>query len=731
VPAKGPAEKISGSKGATGEAAVLDVSAPADRARLANEQAALRRVATLVATGTPSSEVFAAVANEVGRLLNLPLFTVARFAPDQEIAIVVGALGNHPQQAGVSVSLEQPSAAGLVRTTGRPARIDGPRKITGAGGSMTVTGTAAAPIIVDGRIWGAIAAGTDAPAGLSQGAEEQLTQFTELVATAIANSDAQTEVTRVLTEQAALRRLATLVAHGGSPDEVFMAVAREISNVLGLPLTFMAKYGPDSTATVVGAVGDHPRQVGDEFTLDEISVSSLVKAHGRPARIDNYADIVSSAAEIAQSAGVGSAVAAPLIVQGQVWGVIAAAARSGDPLPVGMEDRLAQFTDLVATAISNVQTRAELQLLAEEHAAVRRVAVLVAGGAEEAKIFQCVCEEAARLFDASTSNLVLWRNGARITKAGWSLRGVHVRPGTRMEIEPDSLDGRVYATAGPSRIDRYADETGKVAAMLRGNGIQSQVAAPVIVDGEVWGVLIVGTDRSEPLASGAEVRLAAFTELIATAVSNAAAKAELLASRARIVEAADEQRRRVVRDLHDGAQQRLVHTVLTLQQALASDPDPPVDKFVQQALDHADQAIVELRDLAQGIHPAILSHRGLAAAVEGLADRAPLPVDVDIADERFAIRVESAAYFVAAEALTNIAKYAKAAKARISTDTNDGDLTLTVEDDGVGGAHVAPGRGLSGLIDRVSALDGTLQVISAKGAGTTVRAVIPLTGPSM
>ena len=422
---------------ATGPEPTTDISDSLGAAKqLADEQAALRR--------------------EVARVMGLPLCTVARFASDADVSIVVGAIGDHPQQAGVSVSLDQPSAAGLVRKTGRPARVDGPRQITGTDvRSMTVTGTAAAPIIVDGGVWGAIAVGTDA----------------------------------------------------------------------------------------------------------------------------------------------------------------------SDGLPGGTEERLTQFTELVATAISNAETRTELRRLADEHAALRRVAVLVASGAEEATIFHCVCEEAARLFDASTSNLVLWRNGVRITTAGWSLRGVHVKPGTRMEIEPDTLDGRVYRTASPSRIDSYASEPGAVAAMLRRNGIKAQVAAPVMVDGEVWGVLIVGTDKPEPLPAGTEVRLAAFTELIATAVSNAAAKAELLGSRARIVEAADEQRRRVVRDLHDGAQQRLVHTVITLRQAIASGADPPIRSLVEQGLEHAENAIVELGELAHGIHPAILTHRGLAAAVEGLADR--------------------------------------------------------------------------------------------------------------
>jgi signal transduction histidine kinase len=671
--------------------------------------------------------VFAAVADEVAGVLGLPLCTVGRYVSD-DAALIVGATGAHPQQAGVTVSLAQPSAAGLVRRTGRPARVDGVRQITGERGElMTVTGTAAAPIIVAGEVWGAIAAGTAGPSGLPGGIEDRLTQFTQLVATAIANSEAQSQVTRFTGEQAALRRLATRVANGAVPEEVFSAVATEISDVLGLPMTLMARYDRGDVATVVGTVGDHPLRIGDELELEGRSASALVKATGRPARIDDYAELMSAVAELARGAGVGSAVAAPLIVHGEVWGVIAAGTTRDAPLPAGMEDRLAQFTELVATAISNAQTRAELREFAAEHAALRRVAVLVAGGAEETTIFESVCEEAARLLDATTSNIVLWRDGVRITKAGWSLRGVHVRRGTRMEIEPGTLDEHVYRSAAPYRIDSYADEPGAVAAVLRRNGIQSQVAAPVIVDGRVWGVLIVGTDRATPLPKGTEIRLAGFAELVATAVSNAAAKAELLASRARIVEAADEQRRRVVRDLHDGAQQRLVHTVLTLQRVLATGASGPLtEPLMQEALDHADGAIAALRELALGIHPAILTHRGLGAAVEELADRAPLPVDVAVSDDRFGASVESAAYFVAAAALTNIAKYAEAPTASIATQVERGTLVLSIADDGVGGARIEAGRGLSGLADRMAALDGTLEIQSPEGGGTTIVALIPL-----
>jgi signal transduction histidine kinase len=194
------------------------------------------------------------------------------------------------------------------------------------------------------------------------------------------------------------------------------------------------------------------------------------------------------------------------------------------------------------------------------------------------------------------------------------------------------------------------------------------------------------------------------------------------------VEAADEQRRRVVRDLHDGAQAGLVRVVMGLQLALQGGGNIPgeVRTLVGDALDDARSAIDELRELARGIHPAVLSRNGLASAVQALAERAPLPVEVEIADERYPDSVESAAYFVAAEALTNIAKYARASRARVATTQTASDVVLTVDDDGVGGAQASDGGGLAGLADRLAALDGELTVSSQPGGGTHIRAEIPL-----
>jgi signal transduction histidine kinase len=261
---------------------------------------------------------------------------------------------------------------------------------------------------------------------------------------------------------------------------------------------------------------------------------------------------------------------------------------------------------------------------------------------------------------------------------------------------------------------------------MRRIGVRSAVAGPIVVGGRIWGALSAAWPAGLAPPEGAEDRVAEFAELISYAIANAETRQELAASRARLVQAADEQRRRVVRDLHDGAQQRLIHAVMTLQLANARDAPPELGRLVADALADTRDAIEELRELAHGIHPAILTHRGLAAAVEALADRAPLPVHVDIPDQRYPSSVESTAYFIAAEALTNVAKYARASTTRITAVPTADELVLTIDDDGAGGATPSAGSGLAGLQDRVAAVDGTLTVDSPPGAGTRIRAELPL-----
>jgi signal transduction histidine kinase len=277
-------------------------------------------------------------------------------------------------------------------------------------------------------------------------------------------------------------------------------------------------------------------------------------------------------------------------------------------------------------------------------------------------------------------------------------------------------------------VDSYEGVAGQLAATLRSLGIRSEIAAPVVVDGEVWGALIAGSDQDEPFPPDTEQRVASFAELIATAVSNATARSELIASRARIVSAAYAARRRLARDIHDGAQQRLVAALMSLQLAderLGGDPEE-TRPLLEEALEHTREGLAELRELAAGMHPSILTNRGLRAAARALAGRGVLPVEVDIPDQRWGADLEAAAYFVIAEALTNIAKHAQAASARVSAHESGGALAIEVSDDGVGGADAGGGSGLLGLRDRVEALGGRLSIESPPGQGTRLRATLAL-----
>jgi len=423
-------------------------------ARLAEEQSSLRRVGTLVAGGAASEEVFAAVAREVAHVLHLPLVEMSRYEGDGT-ATVIGAWSEqpHPFQTGTRWQLDGPTLSALVLETGRPARIDDFAHVTGsiAGGvrGAGIRSGAAAPIVVDGRVWGVMATGAADPERLPHDIEERLAAFTELVATAISNTQARDELHRLAEEQAALRRVATLVARGSTPAEVFAAVAVEVAQVLELPLVEMCRYEPDGTATVIGATGEHAFQPGTNWTLEGPSLTALVRQTERPTRIDDYGGVSGSIADAARASGVHAGVGAPVVVDGRVWGVVSAG--GGDLMvpPPGAENRLSNFTELVATAIANSQAHEQLQRLADEQAALRRVATLVARGAEPPVVFDAVCRETGRLFGSTTVNLARFTaDGFNLTMAGWSMRDVHVPAGTRLPLAGETINTLVRQEPG-------------------------------------------------------------------------------------------------------------------------------------------------------------------------------------------------------------------------------------------------------------------------------------------
>jgi signal transduction histidine kinase len=402
----------------------------------------------------------------------------------------------------------------------------------------------------------------------------------------------------------------------------------------------------------------------------------------------------------------------------------------------------AAVTSLLLAAVTAERTRAARALaateaaqhaLADEQAALRRVATLVAGDAPPSRVFEQVTEEVGRLLGMPGANVMQY-DGKRtaIVVGAWSEHGPPRFPvGARLDIDGDTVVAKVVRSGSAARVDRYEDASGELAATIRSAGYRGAVAAPVHVGGRLWGVLAAASTSDDPLPAGVEQRLCDFADLVAQALANADAYEKLATSRARLVEVGDAERQRLERNLHDGAQQRLVSVALGLSMVASrveSDPAAARELLANAQADLA-RGLDELRELARGIHPVMLTERGLGAALDALVARAPLPVKITTAPgDRLAAPVEAAMYYVVAESITNVAKYAHATSATVSIGRSNGAATVTVSDDGVGGADPTSGSGLRGLAARVEALNGRLDVDSPLGCGTRVRAEIPLAG---
>jgi signal transduction histidine kinase len=370
----------------------------------------------------------------------------------------------------------------------------------------------------------------------------------------------------------------------------------------------------------------------------------------------------------------------------------------------------------------------ELAFMALEQAALRKVATLVAQGAPSPQVFEAVCEETGRLTGASHVNLARYLEGVNETMAGWSERGNHVPTGTVWSLDDGfSIDAVIQETGKPARVDSYDDAPGALAEHLREVGVRAETGAPVFVDGKVWGALIAGCDHLGELRDGAEERVTSFAELIALAVANEEARSELLDSRVRLVRARDVAQRRLAQDIHDGAQQRLISALVSLslaEDSLATDPEE-ARKLLREGHVRLQHGLEELRELAAGVYPAILTNRGLRAAAHSLARKGTLEVEIDIPEARFAPENEAAAYFVISEALTNATKHAKASRAAVRVAFRAGYAHITIRDDGVGGAD-ANGHGLRGMRDRAQALGGSFELISPRKRGTTISVSLPV-----
>ena len=532
-------------------------------------------------------------------------------------------------------------------------------------------------------------------------------------------------------EQAALRRVAVLVAQQPSPGEVFTAVTQAVGLLLDADLAVLDVFPGDGMATTIATwSGDGPMlPIGTRFPLDGDNLAARIFATGATARMHSSDEAWErEATDLARSMRVRSAVGAPILVEGKLWGALMAATRGVEPWAENAETRIAAFTELVATAIANAESREALAELADEQAALRRVATLVAQGASPHDLVEAVAEEVGRLLPVGSATMGRFEpDGSVTTVASWSATEALAFPtGRRWPTEGTNVAWMVLQTGRSARIDDFSAATDPIGVAAREAGIKSAVGSPIVVEGHLWGVM-TATSNEGPMPPDTEARLASFTELVGTAIANAESAAEIAASRTRIVAASDDARRRIVRDLHDGAQQRLVHTVITLklaQQALAQGAED-APRLVQAAVGHAERATHELRELAHGILPATLTAGGLRAGVGALASRMPVPVEVAIPADRLPAPIEATAYFVVAEALTNVAKHAGAASAAVVARVADATLQVEVRDDGVGGAR-PDGSGLQGLWDRLAALDGRLRIESPADGGTLVAATIPI-----
>ena len=370
-------------------------------------------------------------------------------------------------------------------------------------------------------------------------------------------------------------------------------------------------------------------------------------------------------------------------------------------------------------------------MLAEEQAALRRVAMLVASGTRPEEVFAAVLEEVGRLLPVDMASLCRYESDGTLTwVANWGRAREHFPVGSRRMLGGKNLGTIVFETGRSARLDNYADiSSGPVGLAARETGLNSSLATPIVVEGRIWGVIAAGSTRKQPVPADTEARLASFTDLVATAIANAESRAALAASRARIVAAADEARRRIERDLHDGTQQQLISVMLELRLAESSVPAELVEarRRIGRAASALNRVIAELREISCGIHPAILSEAGLGPALRALARRSAIPVELSgVPAHRLPEPIEVAAYYVVSESLTNAAKHADASQVDIEASARDSSLRLSIRDDGVGGAEPARGSGLVGLRDRVEALGGLIEITSPAGHGTHIVVQFPL-----
>jgi signal transduction histidine kinase len=608
-----------------------------------------------------------------------------------------------------------------------------------------VEASLAAPVAVAGMTWGVLCA---RPRETRPEHAEWLEAVAELVSIAVTGDAARTSTRRLTGELAASRHVATLVAGGSSLSDLFAAVARAVAEAIEADAIAVERIDADRSTTVIASLEASAFPIGSRWPLDDEGLHALVVSSGRPVRIDDVSSLGEPLGPAIRDSGIRSLVGAPIVVDAAVWGLMWAAGKSA-ALSAATETRLREFAELAAVAVANAESRNRLRRLADSEASLRRVATLAAEGATPAEVLAAVADEAARILDGASVAVLRYSSDDSFDVVA-AHNDPFFRVGSTWPFNEAGLAAVVRETRAPLRIDDVSEASGVVAEAVRAAGLSSAVAAPIVVDGTVWGMILVGLrQRREALprftawytsrtlsasvpAEEVEARLAAFTELVGTAISRAQAQADLIASRARIVEAGDEARRRIERDLHDGTQQRLVALALHLQRVRAELPvDEPTSAALAQVERELKALIDEVQELSRGVHPAQLGEGGLRPALRALARRSPLPIALDVdVPERPALSIETAVYYAVSEALANAIKHSDATSVSITVVADADAIRAKVADDGVGGAKLGRGSGLTGLSDRVEALSGRFSVASPPGGGTTISVELPLAAPS-
>jgi GAF domain-containing protein len=343
-------------------------------------------------------------------------------------------------------------------------------------------------VFVERRLWGVISVGSTHGGPLPPDSEARLDQFTKLMATAIANAEARAEVHRLADEQAALRRVAVLVAQQPSPSEVFTAVTQAVGQLLGADVAAPHVFQGDGAGmTIAGWSGDGGPipPVGSRFPLIGDSVAARIFETGAPARIDSYAEAEGEGANLARRLRLGSTVGAPILVEGKLWGALLAAIRGVEPYAEDAETRIAAFTELVATAIANAEARDELERVAAEQSALRRVATLVAQGVPPEAIFSAVGEEIAGLFGSSVATVGRFESGApTLVIVGVGAGGEVIPIGSRWELDLLLPSARVFRTGRSVRVDEmdWSEVRGPASQVGSRLGVVSTVASPIFVE---------------------------------------------------------------------------------------------------------------------------------------------------------------------------------------------------------------------------------------------------------